>query len=101
MRQNGWIIANSTLEGKGKGEPTHYGKGDPSTIDLAIIRERQLKNIRGTKVGSRLEWSDHCVINLDIKVRKGPPAEKIKKLEKKRGINWKELFMDEKLTKDF
>ena len=39
-----WIILNGT-------SPTHFGKGHPSTINLALIREEHWDMVKGLEIG--------------------------------------------------
>jgi hypothetical protein len=61
MNAQDYIVANGT---KGDGLPTHWGKGTPSIIDLAIANITGWRHILDFIVRERIVDSDHCEIAL-------------------------------------
>ena len=58
-----YIVVNGT---KGSGEPTHYGKGKPSCLDLAIVNLEAWPRVVDFVVEELAHDSDHCVIDVYV-----------------------------------
>ena len=69
-----YLVVNGT---KGSGDPTHFGKGKPSCLDLAIVNMEAWKRVEDLVVEELAHDSDHCVVDLYVSKKGGRRAKGI------------------------